>query len=64
MNFVTRHRLPAFLTLRQDAVEGALMSYGLDAADIFQRSTLYVGRVLKGGKPDEFWCKRRFNSLW
>ena len=48
-----RHRLPAIFTLRQDAVEGALVSYGPDTADMFQRSASYVDRILKGSKPDE-----------
>jgi putative ABC transport system substrate-binding protein len=53
MRSVERHRLPAIFTLRQDVVEGALMSYGPDAADIFRRSASYVDRILKGAKPDE-----------
>jgi putative tryptophan/tyrosine transport system substrate-binding protein len=48
-----RHRLPAIYTLRQEVLEGALMSYGPDAADIFQRSASYVDRVLKGAKPKD-----------
>lgn len=48
-----RHRLPAIFTLRQDVVEGALLSYGPDTADMFRRSASYVDRILKGTKPDE-----------
>jgi putative ABC transport system substrate-binding protein len=48
---VERYRLPAIYTLRQEVLEGALMSYGPDTADIFQRSASYVDRVLKGTKP-------------
>jgi putative ABC transport system substrate-binding protein len=48
-----RHRLPAIFTLRQDVVEGALLSYGPDTADMFRRAASYVDRILKGGKPDE-----------
>jgi putative tryptophan/tyrosine transport system substrate-binding protein len=53
MRSAERHRLPAIYTLRQDVVEGALMSYGPDAADIFRRTAFYVDRILKGVKPDE-----------
>jgi putative ABC transport system substrate-binding protein len=53
MRSTERHRLPAVYTLRQDVIEGGLMSYGPDAADIFRRSTSYVDRILKGAKPDE-----------
>ena len=48
-----RQRIPAIFTLRQDAVEGALMSYGPDTADMFRRSASYVDRILKGAKPEE-----------
>jgi putative tryptophan/tyrosine transport system substrate-binding protein len=53
MRSVERHRLPAICTLRQEVVEGALMSYGPDQADIFRRSASYVDRILKGATPAE-----------
>jgi hypothetical protein len=37
--------------LAQFAAEGGLMSYGPDTADIFQRATAYVDRILKGANP-------------
>jgi hypothetical protein len=39
------------LGLRQFAVEGGLMAYGPDTADIFRRSAAYVDRILKRGNP-------------
>ena len=36
---------------RQFAIEGGLMSYGPDTADIFRRSASYVDRILKGELP-------------
>src|SRR5712672_2110508 len=51
MALAQRHRLPAIYSFRQFVTEGALMSYGPDAADIVRRSTSYVDRILKGERP-------------
>jgi putative tryptophan/tyrosine transport system substrate-binding protein len=34
-------------------MEGGLMMYGPDTADIFRRSAEYVDRILKGANPAE-----------
>jgi putative tryptophan/tyrosine transport system substrate-binding protein len=46
-----QHRVPVVSSYRQFVIEGSLMSYGPDTADIFRRSTSYVDRVLKGEPP-------------
>src|SRR5262249_12299885 len=46
-----RHRIPVISPYRQLAIEGALISYGPDTADIFRRSASYVDRILKGESP-------------
>ena len=46
-----QHRLPAIYGFRFFAVDGGLMSYGVDVADLFRRSASYVDRILKGEKP-------------
>jgi len=46
-----RHRVPVISPYRQFVIEGSLMSYGPDTADIFRRSASYVDRVLKGEPP-------------
>jgi len=46
-------RLPGISVYRQFVVEGGLMSYGPDTADIFRRSAGYVDRILKGANPAE-----------
>jgi putative ABC transport system substrate-binding protein len=51
MSLAERHRLPTIYQFRQFAVEGGLMSYGPDTADIFRRSASYVDRILKGANP-------------
>jgi len=43
-----QHRVPIICGYRQFVVEGALMSYGPDGADVFRRSSSYVDRILKG----------------
>ena len=47
------NRLPGVSVYRQFVVEGGLMSYGPDTADIFRRSAGYVDRILKGANPAE-----------
>jgi ABC-type uncharacterized transport system substrate-binding protein len=46
-----RYRMPVISPYRQFAIEGALISYGPDTADIFRRSASYVDRILKGESP-------------
>ena len=46
-----QHRVPAMSLYRQFVVDGGLMSYGPDTADIFRRAAEYVDRILRGAKP-------------
>jgi putative ABC transport system substrate-binding protein len=46
-----QHRVPVISPYRQFVIEGSLMSYGPDTADIFRRSASYVDRILKGEAP-------------
>ena len=48
-----QNRLPAISVYRPFTVEGGLMAYGPDTADIFRRSAGYVDRILKGANPAE-----------
>jgi putative ABC transport system substrate-binding protein len=48
-----RHRLPAVYAFRFFAVDGGLMSYGVDLVDLYRRAASYIDRILKGGKPAE-----------
>jgi putative ABC transport system substrate-binding protein len=47
------HKLPAVYPYRYYITAGGLMSYGIDAVDIFSRASLYVDRILKGEKPSD-----------
>jgi putative ABC transport system substrate-binding protein len=51
ISLAEQHRLPAVYQFRQFSIEGGLMSYGPDTADIFRRSASYVDRILKGALP-------------
>ena len=53
------HRVPVISPYRQFVVDGSLMSYGPDTADIFRRSTSYVDRILKGEAPGNLPVKGR-----
>ena len=46
-----RTRLPAIYTHRGYVDVGALMSYGVDLADVYRRAATYVDKILKGAKP-------------
>jgi putative ABC transport system substrate-binding protein len=48
-----QNRVPGISVYRQFVMEGGLMSYGPDTADIFRRSAGYLDRILKGTKPAE-----------
>ena len=50
IELAARHRLPAVYAFRNMAVEGGLMSYGVDVADLYRRSAAYVDRILKGAQ--------------
>jgi putative ABC transport system substrate-binding protein len=49
----TRYSVPAIHSLRAFAVAGGLMSYGSDFADAYRLAGVYVGRILKGEKPED-----------
>jgi ABC-type uncharacterized transport system substrate-binding protein len=48
-----RHRLPTIHNLREFPQAGALMSYGVNFAELHRRSATFVDRILKGANPAE-----------
>jgi putative ABC transport system substrate-binding protein len=49
----TRHAVPTMLPDREFVVAGCLISYGASLSDSFRQVGVYVGRILKGAKPDD-----------
>jgi putative ABC transport system substrate-binding protein len=47
-----RHRVPVIYTGRATAA-GGLMSYGTNFPDLYRQVGVYIGRILKGEKPDD-----------
>jgi putative tryptophan/tyrosine transport system substrate-binding protein len=51
IGLATKKRLPAVWSVKERVVDGGLMSYGADVADLYRRAAGYVDRILKGAKP-------------
>jgi putative ABC transport system substrate-binding protein len=47
------YRLPVVYGRRPFVVDGGLVFYGVELADIFRRAASYVDRILKGEKPSD-----------
>jgi putative ABC transport system substrate-binding protein len=56
--FALEHRLPTIYPWRQNAVDGGLMSFGIDLRDQYRRVAGYVAKILKGEKPGEMAIQR------
>ena len=48
-----RYAVPTIFESREAAVAGGLMSYGASIADAYRKAGEYVGRILKGAKPED-----------
>jgi len=48
-----QHRVPAVYPYRYFAVDGGLMSYGVNTAEEFRRAATYVDQILRGANPGE-----------
>jgi putative tryptophan/tyrosine transport system substrate-binding protein len=51
VTLAARHALPASYFQRDHVEASGLMSYGPDFADSYHQAGVYVGRLLKGGRP-------------
>jgi putative ABC transport system substrate-binding protein len=48
-----KYRMPSMYESSHGPGAGGLISYGPDLEDVYRRAGHYVGRILKGGKPEE-----------
>src|SRR5262245_20185496 len=53
VELAAKRRLPTISNFREATEVGGLMSYGSVRTDRFRRAGTYVGKVLKGAKPDD-----------
>ena len=53
VTLTTRHAIPAIERWREFAVSGGLISYGPSLRTAIRQVGVYVGKILKGGKPAE-----------
>ena len=53
VRLAAQRHLPTVYPFRYYATAGGLMSYGIDAIDIYRRLSQYADRILKGEKPGD-----------
>jgi putative tryptophan/tyrosine transport system substrate-binding protein len=59
-----KHRLPAIYGQRTNVVEGGMMSYGPDTADLYRLAASYVDRILRGANRESCRSSFRPSSNW
>jgi putative ABC transport system substrate-binding protein len=51
VELTARHTMPGIYPVRVYPEIGGLMSYGSGYRDLYERSGIYVGKILEGAKP-------------
>jgi putative ABC transport system substrate-binding protein len=49
-----RHRIPANYDRKEIAIDGGLMSYGMNNVDLYRQVGVYTGQILKGARAADF----------
>jgi putative ABC transport system substrate-binding protein len=53
IELTARHNIPSVYPVRDVTVDGGLISYGVEGADLFVRAASYADRILRGANPAE-----------
>ena len=53
VELAAKNRLPVMSSYKEATEIGGLMSYGSNRVDLFRRAAIYVGKILKGSKPED-----------
>jgi putative ABC transport system substrate-binding protein len=49
-----RYRIPANYDRKEIAIDGGLMSYGMNNVEFYRQAGIYTGQILKGANPADF----------
>jgi putative ABC transport system substrate-binding protein len=53
IDFLSKNRIAGMFQIRQNVVDGGLMSYGVNFPDLFRQGAVYVDKILRGTKPED-----------
>ena len=53
IDFLLKNRIAGLFQIRENAIAGGLMSYGVSLADMFRMGALYTYKILRGTKPED-----------
>src|SRR5579862_8044264 len=53
IDFLLKHRIAGLFQIRENVVDGGLMSYGVSLVDLFRMGALYTDKILRGTKPED-----------
>jgi len=53
IEFLLKNRIAGMFAIRQNVVDGGLMSYGPSIGDLFRQGARYVDKILRGTKPED-----------